>query len=128
MKKRTAMFRGFKGRCPKCNKAPLFRAYLKPVDQCNSCGMKWVDVRADDGPAWATMIVVGHLLAPFFHFLIFNETLPSWAPATILCSLAIVMSLYFLPKMKGLFIGLVWVTGAPTSTSNVIASSDGTSK
>ena len=86
--------------------------------------MEWSEVRADDGPAWATMIVVGHLLAPFFHVLIFNETLPDWAPATILCALAIIMSLYILPKMKGLFIGLVWVTGAPTSTSDVSATSD----
>lgn len=124
MKKRTAMIRGFKGRCPKCNQAPLFRAYLKPVNHCTHCEMEWSEVRADDGPAWATMLVVGHLLAPFFHFLIFNERLPAWAPTTILCSLAIIMSLYFLPKMKGLFMGLVWVTGAPTSTSNVTTATD----
>jgi len=124
MKKRTAMFRGFKGQCPKCNQAPLFRAYLKPVTHCSHCAMEWSEVRADDGPAWATMLVVGHLLAPFFHFLIFNKSLPSWAPSLILCSLAIIFSLYLLPKMKGLFIGLVWVTGAPTSTSDVSATSD----
>ena len=124
MKKRTAMWRGFTGRCPKCNQAPLFRAYLKPVNHCAHCEMEWSEVRADDGPAWATMIVVGHLLAPFFHFLIFNETLPAWAPATILCSLAVVMSLLVLPRMKGLFIGLLWVTGAPTSISSVEATSD----
>lgn len=124
MKKRTAMLRGFKGQCPKCNQAALFRAYLKPVNHCCHCEMEWAEVRADDGPAWATMLVVGHLLAPFFHFLIFKADLPSWAPSLILCSLAVIMSLYLLPKMKGLFIGLVWVTGAPTSTSDVSATSD----
>ena len=124
MKKRTAMFRGFKGRCPKCDQAPLFRAYLKPVNHCAHCEMEWVDVRADDGPAWATMLVVGHLLAPFFHFLIFKSNLPSWAPSLILGVLAVIMSLYLLPKMKGLFIGLIWITGAPTSNSDVSATSD----
>ena len=86
--------------------------------------MEWVDVRADDGPAWATMLVVGHLLAPFFHFLIFKSNLPSWAPSLILGVLAVIMSLYLLPKMKGLFIGLIWITGAPTSNSDVSATSD----
>lgn len=124
MKKRTAMLRGLKGQCPKCAQAPLFRSYLKPVNHCSHCEMEWAQVRADDGPAWATMIVVGHLLAPFFHFLIFHKTLPDWAPALILCTLAIIMSLLVLPRMKGLFIGLVWVTGAPTSISDVRATSD----
>jgi len=124
MKKRTAMLRGLKGRCPKCDQAPLFRAYLKPVTHCAHCEMEWSEVRADDGPAWATMLVVGHLLAPFFHFIIFNESLPSWAPAVIMSIAAIILSLLILPRMKGLFMGLVWVTGAPTSNSDVSATSD----
>jgi uncharacterized protein (DUF983 family) len=124
MKKRTAMLRGFKGQCPKCNQAQLFRAYLKPVHHCAHCEMEWDNVRADDGPAWATMLVVGHLLAPFFHFLIFHKNLPDWAPAVILGLAATILSLILLPRMKGLFIGLVWVTGAPTSTSDVTATSD----
>lgn len=114
-KKWPAMKLGLKMRCPKCGDAPLFRAYLKQVDNCASCHEDWGRVRADDGPAWATMLVVGHLLAPFFHFLIFKAGLPTWAPAVILCSLAIVMSLLLLPRMKGLFIGLLWATQAPTS-------------
>lgn len=124
MKKRTAMMRGFKGRCPKCNQAPLFRAYLKPVTHCAHCEMEWSEVRADDGPAWATMLVVGHLLAPFFHFVIFNKSLPDWAPTVILGLAATILCLILLPRMKGLFIGLVWLTGAPTSISDVTATSD----
>ena len=114
-KKWPAMKLGLKMRCPKCGGAPLFRAYLKQVDHCESCGENWGDVRADDGPAWATMLVVGHLLAPFFYHLIFKADLPSWAPALILCVLAVGMSLWLLPRMKGLFIGLLWATQAPTS-------------
>lgn len=114
-KKWPAMQRGLRMRCPKCGDAPLFHAYLKQVEHCGSCGENWGEVRADDGPAWATMLVVGHLLAPFFYYIIFKANLPSWAPALILCALAIVMSLWLLPRMKGLFIGLLWVTQAPTS-------------
>ena len=106
---------GMKKKCPKCGDAPLFRAYLKQVEECANCGHDWGSVRADDGPAWATMLVVGHLLAPFFHYLIFKADIPPWAPALILCLLAIVMCLYLLPRMKGLFIALIWSTDAPTS-------------
>lgn len=106
---------GLKGKCPNCGEAKLFRAYLKQVDSCSSCGEDWGKVRADDGPAWATMLVVGHLLAPFFHFLAFKSDLPTWMPTTILLVAATVLSLVILPLMKGLFIGFIWASGAPTS-------------
>lgn len=115
-KKPPAIKYGLKGKCPNCGKAPLFRAYLKQVEHCDSYLENWGAVRADDGPAWATMLAVGHLLAPFFHPLIFKWGLPSWAPALILCTAAVVLSLLILPRMKGLFIGLVWATRSPTST------------
>jgi len=114
-KKWPAMKLGLKKTCPKCANAPLFRAYLKQVDVCKSCGHAWGEVRADDGPAWATMLVVGHLLAPFFHYLIFKADLPTWAPVLILSALAVVMCLALLPRMKGMFIALIWATDAPTS-------------
>lgn len=107
--------RGFKRTCPNCAQAPLFRTYLKSVDRCQSCGEDWGQVRADDGPAWATMLVVGHMIAPLFPFIIFADGLPSWAAIAILCSLALVLSLWLLPRMKGVFIGFIWATGALTS-------------
>jgi len=93
----------------------LFRAYLKPVDHCANCEEPWAEVRADDGPAWATMIVVLHFLAPLFHVIGFKSNLPGWASTLILISLGIGLCLAVLPRMKGLFIGLIWATGAPTS-------------
>ena len=36
-----AAARAVKGQCPRCGEAKLFRAFLKPVDQCppNYCGL-----------------------------------------------------------------------------------------
>lgn len=116
MKKRTAMFRGLKGSCPKCGQAPLFRGYMKPVTHCAHCEMEWTEVRADIAPSWATMTLVAHLMAPFFHFLIFNDTFPTWVFTLIMCIVAIILVLLILPRMKGLFLGLIWVTGARDST------------
>ena len=109
------MLRGARGACPNCNDARLFRAYLKPVDHCASCGQAWAEVRADDVPAWATILIVGHLLVPFFHVIGFNNDLPGWAPGLILAAISIVLSLIILPRVKGACMGLIWVTGAPTS-------------
>jgi len=107
--------RGLCGICPNCGQAKLFRAYLKPVDYCPSCDENWGEVRADDGPAWASMLVSGHILAPFFYFIIFKTNLPDWAATSLLVALGVGICLAILPAMKGLFIALIWTTQAPTS-------------
>ena len=35
---RTAITRGFLGRCPACGRGQLFRSYLKVVNACKICG------------------------------------------------------------------------------------------
>jgi len=112
---KEAIWRGIKGKCPKCAEGKLYRAYLKPVDNCASCGHKWVDVRADDAPAWLTILITGHVVAPFFHFFMNKPNLPVWIPGLILSLVAIVISLILLPRTKGGFIGLIWKKGIPTS-------------
>ena len=107
--------RGLRGACPNCGDAKLFKSYLKQVEHCPACGQNWGAVRADDGPAWASMLVTGHLLAPFFYFIIFKTSLPDWASTSLLVGLGAAMCLAVLPAMKGLFIALIWHTGAPTS-------------
>jgi len=110
--KRTAVWRGFKGQCPRCGEAKLFRAYLKQVDHCSNCTYPWGKIRADDGPAWATMLVVGHVLALVFHIVIFRMGLSTWGAIGVLCGIAFIASLILLPRMKGLFIGWIWRTGS----------------
>ena len=107
--------RGLMGRCPNCGKAKLFRSYLKQVDHCPSCGENWGEVRADDGPAWASILVSGHLMAPLFYFIIFKSNLPEWGATTLLVALGVGICLTILPAMKGFFIALIWTTKAPTS-------------
>jgi len=72
-------------------------AYLKQVDICENCGQDWGHIRADDGPAWSTMLIVGHLLAPFLHFVIFNKSLADWAPLVIFGVAALILCLALLP-------------------------------
>ena len=62
-----AIRRGFCLRCPRCGRGALLRKYLKLHDHCDSCGMDFTPSRADDGPAYLTILVVWHLMAPLLH-------------------------------------------------------------
>ena len=40
----------------------MFRAYLKVADDCPVCGEELIHQRADDAPAYLTMLIVGHFI------------------------------------------------------------------
>lgn len=112
---RPKLWRGLKMRCPNCGDAKLFRAFLKPVEYCPSCGVNWGEVRADDGPAWASMLIAGHLTAPVFHWIVFREDWPMWASITGVSLFLALMCVLLLQPMKGVFMAIIWDKGAPTS-------------
>ena len=105
--------RSILGRCPKCGKGHLFARYLKPVDHCENCGEQFGHIRADDGPAWLTIIIVGHLLAPVWLYVVPNSTWSEGFSMIFWATLSLVMLLVLLPRAKGLFIGLIWRNQAP---------------
>lgn len=110
-----ATLNGIRCRCPNCGRGKLFRAYLKPVDTCDACGMNWSEVRADDGPAWLTILLVGHVVVPVVILLTANQWMPDWANISIAVLLTGLLSLAFLPVAKGIFIAAIWTLGAETS-------------
>jgi uncharacterized protein (DUF983 family) len=82
------------------------------VPACTSCGLDLSEIRADDGPAWATLIVVGHVLAPLLVILGRDERVPVWAAIALLSAAMLAGVAWTLPRAKGLFIALIWRTGA----------------
>jgi uncharacterized protein (DUF983 family) len=104
-----AMRRGFLGRCPSCGKGPLFRAYLKVVDACAVCGEDLRHQRADDAPPYITMLVVGHIVVG--GVLAAEELWPNspmWLGAIAWSLLALALSLWLLPRVKGALVGYQW--------------------
>lgn len=89
--------------------------YLQQVESCSHCGLGTGTIRADDGPPWLTLLVVGHLLAPFMIILFMTDTLPMWLKTALMCLLAVGLCLAILPRAKGFFIAAIWKLGAPTS-------------
>ena len=105
---KPAMLRGWHRRCPACGKGALFSGYLKTNDHCPACGEELSHHRADDGPAYLTILVVGHILGPLM-IIVFTEFRPSpWILAGLFSVGSVVMSLYLLPRLKGALIGLQW--------------------
>ena len=105
---KTAMWRGFRRRCPHCGEGHLFTGFLKVVDRCPVCQEPLSGHRADDGPAYLTILLVGHVLAILMH-VGFSQFRPDpMVFATVLTVICVAMSLYLLPRLKGVIVGIQW--------------------
>lgn len=100
--------RGLAHKCPNCGEGRLFTKYLKVAPTCEACGHDLSQYRADDGPAYLTILLVGHLvIAPMFFFPIVWEASPYVVMPIVLTAITII-TLTALPRIKGGFIGLLW--------------------
>lgn len=104
----TAFSRGLSGHCPRCGKGDLFRAYLKVSPACAACGHDLDQYPADDGPAYFTILLTGHLvIGPMLFFPIIWEANP-WIVAPVTLSILLGVVLSGLPVVKGAFIGTLY--------------------
>lgn len=101
-------YRSFLGFCPNCGKSRLLKGYISQIDHCPHCHESYAHIKAEDGPAWLSIILVGHILAPLILIYEPNATWPEWVSMILWPSLAAILSLIFLPRAKGLFIGMIW--------------------
>lgn len=86
----------------------MFSSYLKVADACPHCHEDLHHQRADDGPAYLTILIVSHLGAPLL-----LASFIAWRPSAMTMILsfglgAIVLSLAMLPVIKGAMVGLQW--------------------
>ena len=62
-------------------------------------------------------MIVGHIFLPLMLAYAAASTLPAWASAILWSALFVVLSLAILPRAKGLFIAILWQTGAPGASA-----------
>ena len=105
---RQAMWRGWRRRCPNCGSGPLMKGYLQVRPQCPVCGEELHHHRADDGPAYLTILIVGHLMAPLILWAFLSFRPDPLVLATIFAIGSVTLSLYLLPRLKGLIVGIQW--------------------
>ncbi|MFT3689073.1 DUF983 domain-containing protein [Paenirhodobacter sp.] len=103
-----AVLRGLMCRCPNCGRGPLLDGYLTVRTACPACSEDFRPQRADDGPAYLTILIVGHLMAPLilWAFVAFRPS-----PLTLIAVFAtgcVALSLFLLPRLKGMIVAIQW--------------------
>ncbi len=106
----AALRRGLLRCCPACGGGRLFAGYLTMGQACDKCGIDFEPCRADDAPAYFTILLVGHIVVP--GILLAEQwfkpdtslQLAIWLPVTLVATLAL------LPIIKGATIAAVWAT------------------
>ena len=103
-----ALAKGWQRKCPKCGDGRLLHSYLKVNASCDTCDQEFHHHRADDGPAYLTILIVGHIMAPSL-----LAVFTAWRPdPLVLFSIfsvgCITLSLYLLPRLKGAVVGFQW--------------------
>ncbi len=106
----NALQRGLRGRCPHCGQGKLFYRYLKVSPVCPACGHDLDRYPSDDGPAYFTVLLMGHVVvAPSLFFL------AGWiwkAPVLVvipsLLAPIVTLTLIALPRVKGAVVGALY--------------------
>lgn len=101
----TAFSRGLRGRCPHCGQGRLFSSYLKVQSACPSCTTDLTRYPADDGPAYFTILIIGHLVIVPVLFIPFVWQGPLAITIPLTLTFLASVTLGFLPIVKGAFIG-----------------------
>ena len=106
-----AVKRGMRGRCPRCGEGSLFRAFLRPRDACACCAVDWTPQRADDFPAYVSILITGHIVTPLVMWLVLGTELGTGAITAIVVPLTMVVMLGTLQPAKGAIIAMQWWNG-----------------
>jgi len=105
---KPALLKGLRLRCPNCGQGKLLHSYLKVNDTCGHCGQELFHQRADDGPAYLTILIVGHLLGFVLHISYVYLRPEPLTLALILSAVTAGGALLMLPRMKGLVVAYQW--------------------
>lgn len=105
---KPALRRGWARRCPACGTGAMMRGYLRVADQCPDCGEALHHHRADDGPAYVTILVVGKTVMAVYLAVFLAWQPAPWVMIALCWTLAVVLSLWLLPRIKGAMVALQW--------------------
>jgi uncharacterized protein (DUF983 family) len=104
----ASLLRGAAHKCPACGVGAMFRRYLKVSDACPHCGEALHHHRADDAPAYLTIVIVGHIVVGLVLAVEMAYRPPLWLHAALWLPLTVILTLVLLPSVKGALVGLQW--------------------
>lgn len=105
------MWRGLRMRCPQCGNRGLFRAYLKLNQACPHCGADFSNSETADVAPYVTVFLIGLIVTPlaFVVTMVFQITSDLVLIAFLAGALA--LTLWLLPRIKGMLAALLWRAG-----------------
>lgn len=103
-----SLLRGAWLKCPACGTGALFHRYLKVSDNCSHCDEALHHHRADDGPTYFTIVIVGHVVVSLVLAVEVAYRPPLWLHAALWLPLTVILALIVLAPVKGALIGLQW--------------------
>lgn len=86
----------------------MMEGYLKVRPSCASCGEAFHHHRADDMPAWATILIVGHVLVFGLLTVETSITPPMWVHWAIWPAATLGLTMWLLPRIKGMVVAFQW--------------------
>ena len=95
-------------RCPNCGRGRIFRAFLKVADHCTVCGEAFHHHRADDAPAYFTILIVGHMVVPLALTIEAAYRLPYWIQFAFWLPVTLALTLLLLQPVKGGIVAVQW--------------------
>ena len=103
-----AVWNGLRLKCPNCGEGKLLSGYTKVAHDCTTCGQPFHHQKADDGPAYMTILIVGHIMGIALHVLMLEFGITDAWLLPVLIAAALGLSAYLLPRMKGLLVAFQW--------------------
>ena len=99
--------RGFMRQCPNCGSGRLFKGILSLSDSCSHCGATFDHIRADDIPAYFTILIVGHVVVSLMLWCLKFDW-PTWLGLSIFLPLTVLLTAILLPTIKGATAAHLW--------------------
>lgn len=103
-----ALLRGLLRRCPKCGIGSSMEGYLRVRACCPHCAEPLGHIRADDGPAYFTLLISGHVVVPLV-LIAEQQWHPPLVPMMAMAVAGLCLVIWrLLPRVKGAVLGLMW--------------------
>ncbi len=103
-----AILRGLRCKCPACGQASMMQGFLTVASVCPACNEDLSHQRADDGPAYLTMLVTLKTVTPLMVASMFIWDLHPAVLFGLFAMLLVALSLFLLPRFKGMIVAFQW--------------------
>ena len=110
--------RGACGKCPACGIGRMLHNYIVPLEKCTNCELTFTPLCADDGPAWVTILISGHLSMPFVFWLLDQKLNNTTLEITYALAFILLLSALILPRAKGVFMAIIWMMHVKKESGN----------